>query len=321
MKIRFILNPASGKNRRHPGLVPLVQAAVARAGSDAALVFTAGPGHATELARAALRDGCARVVAIGGDGTMNETAQALVGSSAALAIVPMGSGNGLALHLGLPARPGPALDLAIDPSARVTAIDTGTANGHPFFNAMGLGFDAEISRRFNRLTRRGLVAYLRTGFGAFVRHRAESVIVTGGDGSRAVPDAFLVAVSNSDQYGNHALLAPGARVDDGQLDLVAVRSPGLFGAVPLVARLFLGTFDRSARVWHCRGPHFVIQRAAPGFVHTDGETHETTTPVEVVVVPHSLRLVVPAGHRPPPARSMPPTPRPPWTRNVSVSAP
>jgi diacylglycerol kinase (ATP) len=108
---------------------------------------------------------------------MNEIAQALVGARAALALVPCGSGNGLALHLGLPLRPRRALALLADPTARVVAIDTGTANGHPFFNAMGLGFDAEISRRFNRLTRRGLPAYARTGLAAFppppsrARHR------------------------------------------------------------------------------------------------------------------------------------------------------
>jgi diacylglycerol kinase family enzyme len=159
MKTRFIFNPCSGKNRRNPWLVPAIRAFIAQHRLDADLVFTSHPGHATALARAALADGCERVVAVGGDGTMNETAQALVGASAALAIVPCGSGNGLALHLGLPTQPRRALALLVDATARVVAIDTGTANGHPFFNAMGLGFDAEISRRFNRLTRRSLTAY------------------------------------------------------------------------------------------------------------------------------------------------------------------
>ena len=119
---------------------------------------------------------------------------------------------------------------------------------------------------------------------------------------------FLVAVANSDQYGNHALFAPGARVDDGLLDLVAVRPPGFLGALPLVARLFLGSFHRSPRVRRLRSARFVIQRPAPGLIHTDGETHETTATVEIAVRPRSLRLVVPAACRVVTPAAAPPSP-------------
>jgi YegS/Rv2252/BmrU family lipid kinase len=276
-------------------LVSAIRTFIAGHELNADLVFTDRRGQATELARAAVADGCERVVAVGGDGTMNEVAQALVGASAALALVPCGSGNGLALHLGVPVQPWRALSLLVDPSARVVNIDTGTANGHPFFNAMGAGFDAEISRRFNRLARRGMVAYLRAGLGAFAHHRSEPVGFCDGNGRRETINAFLVVVTNSDQYGNHARMAPGARVDDGLLDLVVVRQPGVAGAVTLLARLFLGGFDRSPQVRHLRSARFLIERSAPGLIHTDGETHETGAVVEVVVHPRSLRLVVPAA--------------------------
>jgi YegS/Rv2252/BmrU family lipid kinase len=295
MKTRFIFNPCSGRNRRRPRLSADLQAFVAAQQLDAAIVFTECPGHATELARAALADGCERIVAVGGDGTMNEIAQALVGSPAALALVPCGSGNGLALHLGLPTQPRRSLALLADATARVVAIDTGTANGHPFFNAMGLGFDAEISLRFNRLTRRGLAAYARTGLAAFLRHRPERVTISDGYGTRETLDVFIVAVANSDQYGNNARVAPGARVDDGLLDLVAVRPPGLLGTLPLIMRLFLGNFGKSPRVWRLRASQFVIERSAPGLIHTDGETHATGATVNVAVLPRSLRLLVPAS--------------------------
>jgi YegS/Rv2252/BmrU family lipid kinase len=319
MKTRFIFNPCSGKNRRNPWLVSAIQKFIARERLDADLVFTTRTGHATELTRRALDEGCDRVVAVGGDGTMNEVAQALVGAPAALALLPCGSGNGLALHLGLPTRPRRALALLADSSARTVAIDTGTANGHPFFNAMGLGFDAEISRRFNRLTRRGLAAYAHTALAAFFRHSHERLMITAGTGKPRTLDAFIVAVANSDQYGNNARVAPGARVDDGQLDLVAVWPPGLLGALPLALRLFLGNFDRSPRVWRIRGTRFLIERAAPGLIHTDGETHETGAAVEIAVLPRSLRMVVPATCRVTASALFSPVPILPWKRNTCTA--
>lgn len=297
MNTRFIFNPNSGKNRRNRWLAAEIRDFIATHQLDADLIFTQGPGHATELARAAVDTGCERVVSIGGDGTMNEVAQALSGTPAALALVPRGSGNGLARHLGLPLEPRRALALLNDPTARVVAVDSGVANGYPFFNVMGVGFDAEISQQFNGLVRRGLGAYARTGLSAFRRHRAQRVTITAGGGEQETLDAFIVAVANSDQYGNNARLAPGARVDDGLLDLVVVRPTGFLGGLLLVARLFLGNFDRSPRVRRLQGARFVVQRSAPGLLHTDGESHVTDATVEIVVRPLSLRLLVPARCR------------------------
>jgi YegS/Rv2252/BmrU family lipid kinase len=298
MKTRFIFNPCSGHNRRRPGLDASIRAFISSCSLDAEMVTTDAPGHATELAREAAQAGCGQVVAVGGDGTMNEVAQALLHTPAALALVPCGSGNGLALHLGLPLAPRAALTLIAGAgiAGRVAAIDTGTADGWPFFNAMGLGLDAEVSHRFNGLVQRGLPGYVRTALAAVRNLRPERVRLTGAacDEER---DVLLVAVANSDQYGNHARIAPGARVDDGLLDLVAVAPVGLVGAAVLAGRLFTGTFDRSPRVRHLRGAAFVIERAAPGLLHTDGETHPAGARVEVRVQPRSLRVLVPLTSR------------------------
>lgn len=296
MKLCFILNPRSGRNVRRPWLAPAILDFIRAHRLEATLIATTGPGHATALARTAIAEGCTRVVAVGGDGTMNEVAQALLHTDAALALVPCGSGNGLALHLGLPLRFDHALALAADPRTRTAAIDTGSVNGRPFFNAMGFGLDADISHRFNRLTHRGLPAYIRTGLRAFFHRRNETVIIRGGGHSAAL-DTVLLAVANSDQYGNHARIAPGARVDDGLLDLVAVRPVSVFGVPPLVARLFAGSLHRSPRVLSLRAPSFTVERPAPGLVHTDGETHETGVTLTIAVHPRSLRLLVPARTR------------------------
>jgi diacylglycerol kinase (ATP) len=293
MKIQFIFNPKSGPPRRNAHLLTVLRDFIAAHRSEAELCVTDSPGHATDLARQAVAAGCDRVVAMGGDGTMNEVAQALVRGPAALALVPCGSGNGLARHLGLPTSPILALKLASDPSARVAEIDSGTANGRPFFNAMGLGFDAEISRRFHMIEGRGLSGYVGAAYAAYYAHRNERCVVTRGR-DRETFEVFMITIANSDQYGHGAIIAPGARVDDGILDLVVVKPVGLVRGSFLGARMFLGGFKRSSCVRRLRGAHFVIERPAPGIIHTDGECHAEGATLEIAVQQGSLRAVVPA---------------------------
>ncbi|MBL9202313.1 MAG: diacylglycerol kinase family lipid kinase [Opitutaceae bacterium] len=294
MKTRFIFNPHSGRNRRRPGFAAVIRDFIAARAPDSDFAATEGPGHATELARDAVRSGHGVVVAIGGDGTMNEVAQGLLHSPAALALVPCGSGNGLALHLGLPRSPLAALRLATGAGSRVAALDTGTADGRPFFNAMGLGLDADVSRRFNRLTRRGLAAYAVAACAAWREFRPQRCTITSG-ARTFTQDLLLVAVANSDQYGNNARIAPGARVDDGRLDLVAIRSGGMISTAAIGPRLFLGNLDQSPLVTRFTGPRFTIERAAPGLIHTDGEVHTAGRRIEIEVQPRSLRVLIPAA--------------------------
>ena len=294
MKLRIIYNPRSGRHRRTARLRPLLRDFVARHCPDADLVATEGPGHATELAREAAAAGCQRVLAVGGDGTMNEVAQALLHTPTALGLIPCGSGNGLARHLRLPVSALSALILATDRETGVAALDTGVINGRPFCNAMGFGLDADVSQRFNRLARRGLPAYVRTVFAAFGARRAEFCRIDAG-GRTETLESLLISAANSDQYGNGALIAPGARADDGFLDLIAVRPVGYAGAVCLAVRLFSGTIDRSPRVRRWRGTRFEITRPAAGCIHTDGEPHSADACLRVEIAPASLRVVVPAA--------------------------
>lgn len=290
MKVRFIFNPRSGRNHRRPVLYERARGFITEHGLDAAVVATERPKHATELARRALDDGCQLVVAIGGDGTLNEVASALVGTEATLGLVPCGSGNGLGRHLGIPGPGRGAFRTLLHGQPRL--IDTGLADGHPFFNAMGLGFDAEISDRFNRLTRRGLPAYCQTTFHAFFRFRSQLYTIRSGQ-TCVQTRAFIVSVANSDQYGNDCFIAPGARVDDGRLDVTVLKKVDLFNAVPLALRLFTQSIDGSPSVARLRGSRFTIERSHRGLIHTDGETHEAGKNIEVAVRPASLRIMVP----------------------------
>ena len=170
----------------------------------------------------------------------------------------------------------------------------------------GIGFDAHIASRFATATRRGFIGYAGITARALTSYVPQRYRVTTG-GVETAHRAILVTIANSAQFGNNARIAPGARVDDGMLDLVAVSPVGLIGAALLAVRMFTGTFDESRHVRRLRGRRFVIDRVAPGLIHTDGETHPAGARVEVVVHPRSLRVLVPFGSR---AASRPVDPAP-----------
>jgi diacylglycerol kinase (ATP) len=292
LKVRFIFNPYSGRNRRDPYLYDRAVDFIAQQQLDGTIVATERPRHATELAARAVQDGCRLVVAIGGDGTMNEVATGLIGTPAIFGLIPCGSGNGLGRHLGI-RRPGHgAFRTLLD--GRPMAIDTGVVNGFAFFNAMGLGFEADIAVRFSRLTNRGLAGYFRVGVPSFFSHQPEPVTIHHAGGVARL-QAFTLAVMNSDQYGNDARIAPGAKMDDGRFDLVSMPQVGFLGACGMLYRLGTDTFDQVRAVTRLNGSEFVIERGKPGWIHTDGEPRATTARLEISLRPQSLRIMVPVA--------------------------
>jgi diacylglycerol kinase (ATP) len=292
VKARFIFNPHSGSNRRNPHLRDRALEFVRQHGWDATVVATERPRHATELAHRAVADGCTLVVAIGGDGTMNEVACALVDTPACFGLIPCGSGNGLGRHLGI-RRPGRgAFDTLLE--GRPLAIDTGMVNRDPFFCVAGAGFEAIIASRFATLTSRGFSGYLRTSVDVWRSYRPERYRISHAGGTENI-EAFTLAVSNSSQYGNNALIAPGASVRDGLLNITAVPRVGAHNAVPLLWRLFNGSLNRVASVRQWQGAEFTIEREKAGWIHTDGEPRAEIKRLEITVRPRSLRIMVPAS--------------------------
>jgi diacylglycerol kinase (ATP) len=300
LKFRFIFNPHSGSNRRNPHLSAHAKAFIAEHQLDGSVVATERPRHATELARRAIDDRCTHVVAIGGDGTMNEVASALVDTPAIFGLIPCGSGNGLGRHLGI-RKPDRYAFLTLL-AGRPLAIDTGMVNHDPFFCAAGIGFEALIASQFSRLTHRGFQGYLRASAKAWQSYQPETYTIHHDGGTDRVK-AFTLAIANSAQYGNNAYIAPGASVSDGLLDLTAVPPVGLLNAPALLWRLFRGTLANAKSVTRLRGTSFVIEREKPGCVHTDGELRAETQRLEISIKPRSLRMMVPqnsqAAHTPP----------------------
>ncbi|MBI5766560.1 MAG: diacylglycerol kinase family lipid kinase [Verrucomicrobia bacterium] len=290
MKTRFIVNPRSG--RSHRALAAVQAFASARL---AEVTVTRRPHHATELARQALADGCQLVVAVGGDGTINEIATVLAGRDAVLGLVPCGSGNGLGRTLGVHGAIERALAILVDGRPRL--IDSGLADGRAFFVTAGLGFEAVVSEEFNRHSVRGLPRYLLTAAQTWRAYQPETCTITC-DGLRESRRVFTLAVANCDQYGNGARIAPGALPDDGVLDLTAIPPTTWRNGPGLAARLFLGSLNHRTDVLRLRSRRFVVERAKAGLIHVDGELHRTGASVVFEVRPRSLRVMAPAPDEP-----------------------
>lgn len=242
------------------------------------------------IADEAERDGFDVVYAVGGDGTVHEVAKRLVGRTIALGILPTGSGNGFARHIQVPMDP--KVGLKACSKRRIVTIDTATVNGIPFIGTMGLGYDALIAERFASSSVRGFRTYAKIGFGAFFEYQpADYDVVV--DGTSFRRRAFCIAICNSSQYGNNATMAPRASVTDGILDVVMIDDVSMFGAMLLLPRLLNRTIDRSKKVTIARGRRIEIRRATEGPAHLDGEPLRLPDVMTIVVVPQSLRVLVP----------------------------
>ncbi|MBK1878858.1 diacylglycerol/lipid kinase family protein [Pelagicoccus mobilis] len=288
MELAFIVNPISGKRLKGNERVARVKAFVSERKLDAVVWETERGGHAPELATKALEQGARRIVAVGGDGTINEVGRVVVGTDCEFGLVPMGSGNGLARHIGLPLGFDDALKLAASGSA--IKVDTGEADGHPFFNVMGIGFDAEVGRRFNETKGRGLINYMREGWKAFRAYKSLKCDIETPDGSRTL-SAYIVAVANSSQYGSNAFIAPDASMTDGKLNLVAIAQPHLLSFVILIWRMFSKKLYHSPRVTPICADSFTLNMEAGGIFHVDGEIFQCGETLTVKARPKSLRIV------------------------------
>jgi YegS/Rv2252/BmrU family lipid kinase len=239
------------------------------------------------------REGVEVVFAVGGDGTVHEIAKRLIGrDKLALGILPTGSGNGFARHLGIDFNIERAISLC--ERGAVVTIDTAEVNRNAFLGVMGLGLDAVIAHRFAGSAVRGLRTYVQEGLRAFFSFTPERYEIDV-DGQQQTLQAVLIAVANSNQYGNNARIAPLASVQDGKLDIVIVEKLTMIGAPILLTRLFNGTLQKSDRVTFLQGRNVTIRRRTSGPAHLDGEPVTLEETLNVKVLPKSLRVLLPTA--------------------------
>ena len=290
--LAFIINPVAGSSARwrSADLVGAIRRRCAAAGADHELAFTERPGHGRELAAALVGRGFSPVVAWGGDGTVNEVASALMRRDAALGIVPAGSGNGLARELGISLRPEEAIDTALRGRDRV--IDVGELDGRPFVNLAGVGLPASVADLFARLSGRGLAGYVKATARELLRYRSERYVVATRERTLEQP-ALFIELANGRQYGNGAVVAPHARLDDGRLDLVSVDPIGPARAAWGIWRLFNGTIDRHPYVHCSQVDRVTISADRPLRFHVDGEPVQGGCSLSATVNPAALRVRVP----------------------------
>lgn len=251
--------------------------------------MTKGAGHAHAVAREALEDGTGLVIAVGGDGTINEIASAVKGTTGRIGIIPCGSGNGLARSLGIPLNVRDAVSRIN--GEQVETIDTGELNGRRFFNMAGLGFDAQICIRFAEDTARGFMGYVRTAFSEIVNYRPESYEIDI-DGAKYDRDAFMICFANSSQFGNNAHVSPHASVIDGLLDVCIIKPFPLYHFPMMGYHMFNKSADRSRYVEIIRGRRVTIRRRGRGPVHVDGEPVIMGEDIQINLEPRSLNVLV-----------------------------
>ncbi len=288
-KILFVINPISGgrDKQKIPGLI---EKYLDKELFDHRISFTEKVEHGYMLSKAAVKDKYDIVVAVGGDGTVNEISRAIINTELCLGIIPYGSGNGLARSLKIPLKTKNAIEVIN--KLGVDKIDSAKLNDYHFFNVAGSGFDAHISQNFANNKIRGFWGYIKTTFKEFRKYVPLEYDINL-DGITYLKKAFIVSIANSSQYGNDAHIAPRADVKDGWLDVVVV-SPIVWYKIPFVAlRMFNKTAESSSYVEIFRAKKIQINREYDAPIHIDGEPRMEKKNLTIEILPLSLNVIVP----------------------------
>jgi len=288
-KIVFVVNPKSGTQGKK-AILKWIEERIDRSVYDYSIVNTQYAGHATQIAAAAVKEQVDVVVAIGGDGTVNEIARSLIHTPTALAIIPCGSGNGLARHLHIPMDCKEAIDI-INLGHRVS-IDYGKINNIPFFCTCGVGFDAFVSLKFADSKKRGLLTYLENTLHESLNYQPETYEIENEEGTVKYK-AFLIACGNASQYGNNAYIAPQASLTDGLMDVTILEPFTVLDVPALSFQLFNKTIDQNNRIKTMRTKKIKIHRTEPGVLHFDGDPLMAGKELEVEIISQGLNVLIP----------------------------
>ena len=281
------MNPISGTVKK-AGIPKMIKESLDQQLFEYSILETEYAGHAVELAKHEKEKGTDIVVAVGGDGTVNEVARSLVQSDTALGILPCGSGNGLARHLMLPMDLRKSIEVINQ--CQIHKLDYGIINNIPFFCTCGMGFDAFISMKFAEAGKRGKLTYIENVLKEGLTYKPETYQIEDESGT-TIHKAFLISCANASQYGNNAYIAPGATMQDGELDVIVMEPFNALDAPQVAADLFMKTLTNNSKIKTFRTKRLHITRQEPGAIHYDGDPIMTGKDIDVHIEPQGIRIL------------------------------
>ncbi|HCS21887.1 MAG TPA: diacylglycerol kinase [Bacteroidetes bacterium] len=288
-KVAFVVNPKAGSTKNKQGIIKQIKQEIP-SGWEHNIYLWNHPDEIESIVKKVVDEGVGLIVAVGGDGTVNEIARRITGTEVALAIIPIGSGNGLARHLGIPLKAKEAAKLLS--TGKIIAIDSCRINDKYFFCTAGVGFDAHIGKMFATSETRGFWTYLKITLKEFSRYKPQRYHLVVDEKPLEV-NAFLTTFANAGQYGNNAYIAPEADVQDGLVHVVVLKPFSPIQILNLGARLFNKSIHQSKYLETYTGKSIVLERSSAGPIHCDGEPFEMGKRMEVKVFPKSLLVLVP----------------------------
>ena len=290
-KILAVINPISGTSNKE-FMPETIARCIDPDKFDVVVRFTQHASHATLLTEEAIKEGFYGVIAVGGDGTINEVAAALRDSSTALGIIPCGSGNGLARHLGIPMNVEKALEIInLD---NIEALDYCTANDRPFFCTCGVGFDAHVSQKFAEARKRGPLSYIQKTLVEYLKYRCKTYSIEMND--RVVTEkAFVIGCGNASQYGNNAFITPRASMHDGLIDVTVIHPFTPLDTAVLGVLLFTRHIDQDTNINTFRTSELTIHRPKPDVMHIDGEPIMMNADIHIKCHKAGIKIFLPVG--------------------------
>lgn len=288
-KVCIIVNPVSGTTTKQD-IPQKAQEELTSDRFDVQIIRTEYQGHGYKLAQQAVSDNIDYVIAVGGDGTVNEIGSALINTDTTLGIIPLGSGNGLARDLSIPTNATKALRTIAE--EHIKEIDYGKANGRPFFCTCGVGFDALVAEKAGKATKRGTLMYLKNMLEIFFKQKPKNYEIVCPEGTIR-EKAFVVTCANASQYGYNAHIAPHADIQDGMLNIAILQPLTILDVPKTTVQLFTRNIDENKKMLELVTKNVLIKREEEGVMHIDGDPINMGREINVEIVPKGLKVLVP----------------------------
>ena len=286
MKYLFILNPISGVQKNPFNIVDLVNDIFENSGHEFDFAFTTHAGEALDLSQKAVNEKYNVIVAAGGDGTINEVASGLIGSESALGIIPLGSGNGVARSYRIPLKIEESINFLANP--KIVKVDVGEVNNNFFLGVCGMGFDATIGKKFQEFGKRGPLPYFLIGVREFLRYKPEKLKLEFDDQIVSV-SPLLITISNTEQYGNGAIISPSANPQDGIIEICIINPMSVFRAVKASFKMFNNKIADIPEYKLYTTTEIKITSEHTGVYHTDGEPHDRGIETNIRVLKGAMK--------------------------------